>query len=182
MITYPVDVANTKWSVIQISTGEIVGRNYTWPRPDGGEIQGADPDYVYLLQSSTAQPDYDARLYTLQGTEVVDIPANEINKTWATVKRPINERIQAAENVEAERLGDHIDLAREIVMTRLVLGAIIHYTVDNQDFPPKARIMINEYKAKAVKLWQNRDRLDEIITELEADIDSDLDALWSDAT
>jgi len=180
MITYPVDVANTKWSVIQLSTGEIVGRNKTWPRPDGGEIQGADPDFAYLLQGQTAQPDYDSRLYTLQGTETVDVDANQINKTWATTKRPTQDQIQAAENVESERLQDHLSIEREIVETRLMLGALLSFAVDNQALPPKARAMATDYKAKAVKLWKNRDRLDEIRADIEADIEPDLDAGWSE--
>ena len=45
MITYPVDVANTKWAVIQLSSGQIVGRNKNWPVADGSEIQGMANEY-----------------------------------------------------------------------------------------------------------------------------------------
>jgi len=177
MITYPVDTENTRWSVLQLSTGEIVGRNKTWPRADGGEIVGLDPDYVYLLQVEAARPDYDSRLYSLVGTETVDADANEIRKTWETVKRPTEEQVIAAENVEAQELAKHISLEREAMETRLMVGAILNY-IDGLQMPTKVQAAADEYKAKAIKLWKNRDRLEAIIAAIEAGEEPDLDAGW----
>ena len=180
MINYPVDVNNTRWAVMQLSTGEIISRNKSWPVADGSEIQGADPDYVYLKHVTSPQPDYDARLYTLQGTETVDEPNNQITKTWAANKRPVEEQILAAENVEAERLQEQISLPNENLETRLVIAALIEYAVDAKDFPPKARAMIDKYKSKGKQLWKNRDRLDKIKEDIAQDKEPDLDNGWAD--
>ena len=178
MITYPVDVENTRWAVYQVSTGEIVGRNKLWPVADGSEIPGLDPDYVYLLHVNDTPPDYDARLYTLTTTEGIDVDGNELHLTYATEKRPTDEQINAAENEETAQLAKHVDLVREVIETRLMLGALLVYVVDAQAFPAKAQAMSDAYKAKAIKLWKNRDRLEAIIAEITAGTEPNLDEGW----
>lgn len=178
MITYPVDVDNTRWAVLQLFTGEIIARHKQWPRANGGEIQGQDPDYVYLLQSSTAKPDYDSRLYTLEGTETVDVPNNTIITTWATPKRSLEEQLIAAENEEAARLSALVKVEREVIETRLMVGAILAYIVDAQQFPPKVQTMAENYVIKAMKVWNNRDRLDQILDDINHGLEPDLDAGW----
>jgi len=177
-ITYPVDVANTKWAVLHLPSGEIVARNKDWPVADGSQIPGLDPDYVYLLHVTATPPDYDSRLYTLNGTETVDAENNELRLSYATVKRPTEEQVIAAENVESQELQKHLRLEREALETRLMLGALINYVIDNQAMPPKVRTMADKYVAKARKLFKNRDRLRAIIADIEAGNEPNLDAGW----
>ena len=176
MITYPVN-PETRWAVLRFSTGEIIGRNKAWPVADGSAIPGLDPDFVYLLHIEDARPDYDSRLYSLTGTETVDADANTITKAWAAVKRPTGERVIAAENVEVQELGKHINLERELIETRLCVAAILNY-IDGLQLPPKVQALTDDYKAKGIKLWKNRDRLKAVIADIEADNDPDLDAGW----
>jgi hypothetical protein len=179
MINYPVDVQNTRWTIIQISTGQIIDRNRVWPVANGSPIQNADADYVYLLQGESSRPEYDARLFTMQGVETVDVSANQINKSWIAEKRSMAEQVQAAENVEAERAQYIVSLEREVIETRLVLGAMLTSHVDNQALPPKAQALTDQYKDEAIQLWQNRDRLDQIKEDIAADIEPDLDDGWA---
>lgn len=176
MITYPV-APESRWSILQVSTSQIIARNVPWPRADGGAIEGLDPDFVYLLQSTDAKPDYDSRLYQLESTEQVDIEANTIRRTWGTTKRPLEDRLAAAENVEAEELSKHIKLEREVIETRLMVTALLNY-IDGLQFPPKVKAMADAYKAKGTKLWKNRDRLKAIVTAIQADQDPDLESGW----
>ena len=179
MITYPVDVANTTWAVLEIATGQIIRRNMQWPRSDGGEIQGADPAYAYLLHVAPTPPDYDSRLVQLVGTEVADAAANELRITWSTPKRPVAESVMAAENIETEKLEALVgQLTREVIETRLVLGAIIKYALKAQVYPAKVKTLVDDYETKAVKVWQNRDRLTQIKADLAAGNTPDLDAGW----
>lgn len=179
MITYPVP-EGSKWAVYRVSTGQIISRNNNWPRADGMEIEGQDPDYVMLLQIDAAIPDYDSRIYSLSGVEVVDVEGNQLRKTWNAVKRPTEEQIVAAENVEAEQLGRQIDLVREAMTTRLMVAALLNYT-DGLTMPAKVQEMANEYKAVGIKLWKNRDRLNQIIAQIQANQEPDLDYGWEPA-
>jgi len=174
-ISYPVDVDNTRWAVLYLPTGQIIGRNKVWPVLDGSEIPGLEPEYVYLLQISSAKPDYDSRYYTLDGVEVVDAENNELRTTWSAVKRPTEEQVAAAENVEAEHFTNLVRAERELIETRLMVGAILAYVVDQQSFPPKVRNAAEAYIAKATKVWQNRDRLQEILDGIQLGEEPDLD-------
>jgi hypothetical protein len=178
-ITYPVDVENTEWAVYQVSTGQIIARHQSWPRADGEEIVGLDPDYVYLLHVDDAEPDYDSRLFVLVGTETIDVPNNQLLLHWSTPARPLDEQILAAENREAQQLEAVIGrLAREAIETRLVVGAILNFALKNQTYPTKVNTLVEDYIAKALKVWQNRDVLALKIADLELGIVPDLDADW----
>ena len=176
-ISYPVNVADTKWAVYQVSSSQIIGRRKTWPVADGSEIPGLDPDFVYLLETADARPDYDGRIYRLEGTDVIDVSANTLTRTWQTIKRVDDEIKVAAENVEAQELAKHISLEREAVETRLMVGAILQY-IEGLQMPPKVDAAATVYKDKAVKLWKNRDRLKAIIAEIEAGTEPDMDSGW----
>lgn len=176
-IQYPVDVINTRWATLQLSTGEIVARNRPWPTGDGSEIPNLDPDYVMLLHLEDTRPNYDSRLYSLQGTETVDADANELRKTWETIKRPLEEIKVAAQNVEVQELQKHINLEREIIETRLMVAAILQF-LDGLQLPPRIQNFADNYKAKGVKLWRNRDRLRAILADIENGLEPDLDAGW----
>lgn len=176
MITYPVS-PDSRWSVLQLSTGEIIARNLAWPRADGAAIVGGDPDHVWLMQVTATQPAYDSRLYSLQTTETVDADANEIRRTHKAMKRPVDERKVAAENVEVIEFAKHISIEREVIETRLMVAAILQY-LDGLQMPPKVQAMADDYKAKGIVLWKNRDRLKAILAAIEADDDPDLDAGW----
>ena len=179
MITYPVDVVNTRWAVLYTPTGEIVARNKVWPRADGQPIEGLDPDYVYLLHINATPPDYDSRLYYLQGTETVDGPGNELRLNWQAIKRDVEEQNEAAKNEESTRLGSLIELQREAVLTRLMVGALLSKTIDNQNPPPKVVTLAGTYIADTVKIWQNRDRVNAILDDIANGIEPDLDAGWA---
>ena len=83
------------------------------------------------------------------------------------------------ENEEAARLSALVKVEREVIETRLMVGAILAYIVDNQQFPPKVRTMAEAYVTKATKVWQNRDRLDEILAAINNGEEPDLDAGWT---
>lgn len=176
MITYPVP-EGSKWAVYQFSTGQIISRYNNWPRSDGMEIQGQDPDYVMLMHVDSTPPDYDSRLYSLQGTETVDVDGNELRKTWQAIKRPVEEQKVAAENVEQQQLSKFVRLEREAIETRLMVTAILNY-IDGLVMPPKVQAMADAYMALGVKIWKNRDRLNEILTAIENNQEPDLDAGW----
>ena len=179
-IEYPVDYDNTRWATYQVSTGEIISRNKQWPGgSEGLPLVGDDGTHIMLLHLNDTPPQYDSRLFTLDSTEGIDTEANILHKTYETTARSIPERTIAAKNEEANQLNTHVDLVREAIRTRLMVGALLAYVTDAQTFPAKVDAMAGKYKDLAVKLWQNRDRLDEIIAAIDNGEDPDLDAGWA---
>jgi hypothetical protein len=141
------------------------------------EIQGQDPDFVYLLQLTTADPDYDSRLHQLVAQETVDELANEIRRAWTTQPLPAEDRTLAAQNTEAQEFLRHVRLEREAIETRLMVASLIMF-MDGLQLPTKVRAFADAYKARGVKLWKNRDRLAAILKDIEDGKDPDLDAGW----
>jgi hypothetical protein len=180
-ITYPVDRENTRWALYRQSTGEIVDRNMIWPEADGNPVPGLDPDFVFLLQSEDTRPEYDGRLYRLVSTETVDVAENSLRTTHAPQKRPLPERKTAADNTAAEQFFRHFASERVALDTALALGIVIAFTVDGASVPPRFRTFLDKYKDRVqAKILPNYDRLLEIVAQIEADEDPDLDAGWTE--
>jgi hypothetical protein len=144
------------------------------------EIVGADPDYVYLLQIEAAQPDYDPRLFTLEKSETIDAPANEIRVSWQTVARPVEEVKINAANVETFENSRHYEQRERDKLMILGLGVLFRQ-VANQALTAKEIALKDKVIAAAVKIWKNDARLRQIITALDAGQTPDLDAGWEPA-
>jgi hypothetical protein len=180
-IQYPVDVENTRWAVMQISTGQIISRNKTWPRADGSEIVGLDPDYVYLKQVRAAEPQYESRFYRLQATETPDAEANTLTTSFTTVKRAEEEQIAAAENEERAQFLKHFQFEKLQLETAVMVGLITHFAIDGQTIPARFRSRMAAYTNKVKnKVLPNLDRLNAIIADIKAGNEPDLDTGWTD--
>ena len=176
MITYPVS-ESSRWAVYQVSTSSVIARRKKWPVLGGGEIVSLDPDFVMLEEKADARPEVDSRIWRLEGTDVIDVAGNSITRQWETIKRVPEEIKTAAENVEAEQLGLHINLQREAMETRLMVTALLNF-VEGLTMPPKIQAKADQYKDTGVRLWKNRDRLKAIHDQIDLDQEPDLDSGW----
>ena len=176
MITFPVS-EGSRWAVYQVSTSSVIARRKKWPVLGGGEIVSLDPDFVMLEEKADARPEVDSRIWRLEGSDVIDVAGNSITRTWETIKRGPDEIKSAAENVEAEQLGLHINLQREAMETRLMVSAILQF-IDGLQMPAKVQSRADAYKAKGITLWKNRDRLKAILDQIDAGQEPDMDSGW----
>ena len=97
-ITYPVDVENTKWTLYNTSTSEVVSSRNKWGNIDGEEPVGLNPDFTFLLEQTDAKPTYDSATHKIEKTTTVDVPNNTITKGWSVValtQAELDERIPA---------------------------------------------------------------------------------------
>ena len=116
MITYPVDVATTRWAIWSIGGAEIVKHNETWPRADGEAIENLDPDLVPLLEVEGAQPAYDPLTHRLiRSAPVINIPGNTHTHGWTTEALSQAEIDDAAELAAAKAL--YLDLKNHVGTT-----------------------------------------------------------------
>ena len=116
MITYPVDVANTRWTAVRISDNEIVKHNQKWPRADGGPIVDLNPDIALLLEVEGTQPAYDPLTHRLiRSAPVIDILGNTHTHGWTTEALSQEEIDNAAELAAAKAL--YLDLKNHVGTT-----------------------------------------------------------------
>jgi len=85
-ISYPVDVASSRWTIYRVSTSETVAKRKRWPVADGGAIPGQDPDLAWLLESSSTAPEFDQWTQKLEPLESISIPDNTINYGYQIVQ------------------------------------------------------------------------------------------------
>ena len=117
MITYPVDTENTRWSIWSIADQEIKTHNKPWPRGDGQEIVGLNPDLVPLLEVNEDRPVFDSAIQKLEVFATVNVNANTHTHGWNIV--PLSQaeldEIAAEEQAildrEASRLIDDAEIA-----------------------------------------------------------------------
>ena len=106
MINYPVS-PESRWAMWSISQAEILKHNKPWPRRDGMEIVGLDPDMVPLLEVQSPQPAYDPATEKLERSTTVDVDANTHTHGWNIVALTQAEldaiAAQAANDAEREQ-------------------------------------------------------------------------------
>lgn len=57
MITYPVNVQESLWDLVDTTTGMVLAQGVRWPRKDGGRIVGLGTGLAYIEHTNT-QPAY----------------------------------------------------------------------------------------------------------------------------
>lgn len=171
--------------LLRISTGEILARaNY--PREDMGPVQGLDPDLEWMVvREPFPIPNYDPRFYALVTTEQrgpdPDATFAHLHPwlvTYTTQKRPKPDIIVSAENKERTELDRHV---RTVEFQKLaMLGlAILFREVQGLQLTGRENTIKAGILSTAVKLRANDDHLQEIITQINANQEPDLDSGWS---
>lgn len=180
MITYPVS-QSTKFVVYRISTQEIIKRNAPWPNGNGDPLAPGsyDPDYVYLEMKKGSVPNYDPRYFVLITTETPDIPNEEWNITYSTQKREALEIGVAIDNIEASKR-ESILPQEQINFYLLLAVATLFRRIDGLQLTQKEIALKDMIISKAIKVWNNRDRLDLIKSQIQSGQEPDLDEGWSE--
>lgn len=177
MITYPRNT-DAKYVIYNTATQQIIKRNADYPRADGAEISGLDPDLVYLEQKDTLiLPDYDPRYFVKVTTETPKVDDGDWEIKETTQKRDI-EQIQASiENAEAEANERLLPFNKQ--MKALVLGqAVLFRMLDSQNLNSKEQAIRDECIALGVKVWKNDANLRKKINDIAKDNEPDIDEGW----
>lgn len=153
--SYPVDVSHT-FSVWDVSLGQIVRRGQKWPRADGGEVIGQDPNEVWLDEILPVRIDADPRLYIMEEQPTVDLAALTHTIERVAIARPVEEQVIAVQQEEARRLGDVVEIERLLLDVTLVVGALAEVVLEAQTLPDKVRADVEMFKKKTTTIWENR--------------------------
>ncbi len=176
--------------LIRISTGDrLTPTPVPYPREDMGPIVGLDPDLEWcVVRTPFAPPDFDPRYYALITTEErgaePDAEFAHLHpwlRTYSTQKRATTEIKTHAENKERSELSRHI---RDVETNKLVLYglAILFRLINQQQLTAREQVIRDRLLAIIVKLRANDDRVQEILTQIEANQEPDLDAGWANVS
>lgn len=176
-ITYPRNT-ESKYVLFKISTEEVLKRNASYPREDGGEISDLNPDLIYLEMVESPVPDYDPRYFIRTTTETPILDTGIWDITHGTQKRPVQEIEQVVENIEAEANQRVVPYEKQLKYLLLGVGLALHQ-IDGQSLTTKQSALRNLIISKAVKLWKNDDIASQLKTLIAGGQEPDLDtAAW----
>lgn len=173
MISYPIDYQATRgrWYLHDTQTGQTSKMSGTgnWPNAEGTEIVGLASHLVPVLKVTADRPaDIDERLVRLVGEQQpVDLEANEIRVEWNIVARSDAEKKEVIANIEYEEANRHIDVARELIETRIVLAMVLR-SIKNLNVPASLKAIADNYEAKAQKLYNNRLKIHALMDAVDA--------------
>jgi hypothetical protein len=94
-----IDVAVDRFAIWRVSTESYTNFNATWPRADGGQISGANPDFQYFKRVNLPAPDADHR-FTVESVwgkvatdpaPAVGLPMGTYQPEYTLVRRPVDE-------------------------------------------------------------------------------------------
>ncbi len=103
--TTGIDPVVDRFVIWRASMQQYTNMNATWPRTDGGQIVGANPDFEYYKKVDAAQPDVDHR-YTITSefgktaitpTPAVGLPQGTYSAQYSLVKRELSELLAQIE-------------------------------------------------------------------------------------
>jgi len=168
----------TRWSIVQKSTGTIIARNLPWPVTNGGEIPGLDSDYAYLLQVGATPPEVDERLFGLeQTTPVIDIEANTITTGWTAVQKPQAEVLVNLQNAETLANADLVATTELLKLSVLSIAALLRESKGLQ-LTAAEQVMKADVLKKAAMIWDNDANRSKMIADFNAGKPVDIDAGW----
>lgn len=176
MITYPRNTAS-RYVLFKSSTQEVLNPNTSYPRSDGMEIDGLDPDLVYLEIKEGARPDASGMFYQIEVSKVADVENGDWNVEYSAVQRPEEEITVALENAESSANETLLPYNQQLKMLLLGIGVCLRQ-LDNAALTNKEQAIKNRIVQKAVKMWRNDEALKAKLQQLAGGNIPDPDAGW----
>jgi hypothetical protein len=87
-MNYPVDTSE-KYTLYNTATSEVVRERINYPRADGEQIVGGDPELVFLQVVLTDRPTPSDGKIVIRGDWLVDLSKETYTETWVEEDRPI---------------------------------------------------------------------------------------------
>ena len=154
--------------IYKLSTGEVLNSDANYPRQDGMEISGGDPDLVHLRKTEPfPAPDYDSRNRSLVVTQP-DPPATpptaeqlsdgEWPVTYSTQVRAKEQRALSVDNREQQEALRHFGNDRAQIDLIKAVGYLIRVVVEGQTLVPKREKFLKAFRRRALsKISANED-------------------------
>jgi hypothetical protein len=182
--TTGIDPSVDRFVIKSLASGGVINFSATWPRTDGGALQGANQDLQYFKRVANDPPDID-HWYDLQTEDVFTLltpapaeglPVGTFGTVYTPVKRELNELLAQIESAfqqqvriqfpDTENPSTLIMAAKAIAKKQA--GSVL--TVDEQ-------AILDTVTATGDKVTQLAARRTELMTAAENDEDYDL-TVW----
>lgn len=150
--------------IMELSSGEIVNFNATYPRADYGPIIGGDPNLVYLKKYTPfAKPVFDSRIFKdVQTDSVTELPHPELTQfkqyrtEFSLVRRDNAEIIESIDREESNIKSDFLNNPDVAEVMLIMLTALWNKT-KGISLTILETAAVNDLLGLNVTLLQNKD-------------------------
>jgi len=182
--TTGVDPVVDRFVIWRPSTSQYTNMNATWPRTDGGQIVGANPDFEYYKKVDEAQPDVDHRFTitsefgktAITPTPAVGLPQGTYSAQYSLVKRDLPELLAQIESEYDRQVRLQLPQTNNNAAVALVGGLVIRKQ-SGATLTTEETALLTQYVDVANKVAVLRTRYQELIDAATADEDYDI-TVW----
>lgn len=181
-----IDPEVDRFAVWQVSESRYTNLNAPWPRVDGGQISGANPDFRYYKKVDVERPDVDHR-YTVDSvygkidtspTPADGLPYGEYKAVHTATKLPV-EDLKAQVDTEFQK---QVQLAFPTINTPSLLIEAADAVTRKQDgatLTSDQQAVLTAINASGDAVAQLRARKAALYAAIDADQDYDIEAGWT---
>jgi hypothetical protein len=182
--TTGIDGANDRFVVKSIATGQVINMNATWPRADGGQVNGMNPDLQYFIKRDGERPPTDHRFsldsiysYTLYTpVPAAGLPVGRYGAEFVPVKLPLPELLTQIDSEYERQVRLQIPQTSTNAAVALVGGLVIRKQ-SGATLTAEENSLLDQYVDVSNKVAQLRVRYQELIDAATTDEDYDL-TVW----
>ena len=176
-ITYPRNT-ESRYALYDKSLGEILKQDTKYNRADGGEIEGGDPDLVYLEIKDGNKPSNDTFYYDITSDYVIDVENGEYRKEYTATKKGQEELTELLEGVEYQA---NQSVCPQRVQNKLILLglSILLKNMGDVNLVPRDTVVKNRIIDLSTKLLLNDKTLKNKLEELNAGYEPDTKTGWT---
>ena len=187
-VTTGIDPEIDRFVIWRVSTSQYTNMNAAWPRVDGGEVVGANPDFQYFKKVAGSPPDSDHR-FTMTTTftrvaitpsPAAGLPQGTYEPTYTLTKLPLDDLLAQIETAYQEQVRTQFP-DTENPSTILVAAGAISKKQNGAVLTANEQTTLDRLVALQDKLLQLATRKQELIDAATADQDYDL-TVWPDLT
>lgn len=183
--TTGIDPTIDRFAIWRVSTSSYINLNATWPRVDGGPINGLNPDLKYYKRVNSEAPDADHR-FTVQSTwDKVDSdpvppeghPVGEYTQVFELVKLPAAD-LKLQVDAEFQRQVRLQFPDSENPATIIEAAGVIARKQSGTPITEAQQALLDSFIGTEDKIGQMRDRQLALYAAIDADEDYDITDGW----
>lgn len=183
--TTGVDPEVDRFAVYRVSTMQYTNFNATWPRVDGGPLEGASPDYKYYKKTPTTPPVVDHRFTIATVWDKVEAdpvapeghPSGIYTQTHNATKLPVEDLKIQVETEFQRQVGIAIPATSVPSQLAAQIGAVVRKQ-DGAVLTPKQEAKRDQAVAVDDILAQLEVRRDALLASIDAGDDYDITEGW----
>lgn len=184
--TTGIDPVVDRFVIWRVSTAQFTNMNATWPRTDGGEIVGANPDFQYFKKTTGTPPDADHRFtmtteygkVPITPTPAAGLPQGTYEAQYTLTKLPVADLKAQVDTEFQKQVREQFPAVEDPSRLLLAAGALARKQ-DGATLTADQEAIIDAVKVNEDSIKQIEARRQALYAAIDADQDYDITDGWA---